>query len=169
MIINLSDLLDEVTISLNFNKKLDLDTIKVNGRDIYFTTPIEVNGNIYKASKDIVIDGQILYNYKENCARCLKELKKSVRTKLSGKLVSENRVDEEDVEADDVVIEYNNRHINLEKAVINEVILALPMKSLCSSDCKGICQKCGKNLNAGKCDCEIDDIDPRLAKLKELL
>src|SRR5699024_11691418 len=71
--------------------------------------------------------------------------------------------------SDDVVIEYNNRHINLERAVINEVILALPMKSLCSSDCKGICQKCGKNLNEGKCDCEIDDIDPRLAKLKELL
>ncbi|HLR34217.1 MAG TPA: DUF177 domain-containing protein [Tissierellales bacterium] len=169
MIINLSDLLDEVTISLDFDRKLDLDTLKVNGRDIYFTTPIKVNGSIYKASKDIVIDGQILYNYKENCARCLKEFKKSVRTKLSGKLVNENRIDEEDVEADDVVIEYNNRHINLERAVINEVILALPMKSLCSSDCKGICQKCGKNLNEGKCDCEIDDIDPRLAKLKELL
>lgn len=169
MIINLSDLLDETTISLQFDRNLELDTINVNGRDVQFTTPISVTGNIYKASKDIVIDGQILYSYKENCARCLKEFEKSVKTKLSGKLVNKNRVDEEDVEVGDVVIEYENKHINLKEAVINEVILTLPMKSLCNSDCKGICQRCGRNLNEGKCDCEIDDIDPRLAKLKKLL
>ncbi len=169
MIINLSDLLDETTLSLHVDRRLELDNINVNGRSIYFTTPINVTGDIYKVSKDIVIEGQIIYNYKENCARCLKEFEKEVKTNLSGVLVNRNRIDEEDAEIDDIVIKYENKHINLREAVINEVILAVPMKSLCSSNCRGICQKCGKNLNDGKCGCVIENIDPRMAKLKELL
>jgi uncharacterized protein len=41
------------------------------------------------------------------------------------------------------------------------------MKPLCSEDCKGICPQCGQDLNEGECDCEIETVDPRLAKLKE--
>jgi uncharacterized protein len=47
--------------------------------------------------------------------------------------------------------------------------LAIPMKPLCSSDCKGLCPQCGVNLNVESCTCESVDIDPRLALLKELL
>jgi len=53
--------------------------------------------------------------------------------------------------------------------VYSEVILDLPSKHLCKDDCKGICFKCGKNLNEGECDCETREVDPRLAKLMELL
>ncbi|MBR2488852.1 MAG: DUF177 domain-containing protein, partial [Clostridia bacterium] len=45
----------------------------------------------------------------------------------------------------------------------------LPMKHLCSEKCKGICSKCGKNLNDGKCECPEKEIDPRLQILADLL
>ena len=47
-------------------------------------------------------------------------------------------------------------------------ILETESRSLCRPDCKGLCPKCGKDLNEGPCDCR-DDIDPRLAVLEQLL
>ena len=50
----------------------------------------------------------------------------------------------------------------------NNILLTLPIKRLCKEDCKGLCQQCGNNLNLSTCQCDNDDIDPRLAKLKDL-
>ena len=47
--------------------------------------------------------------------------------------------------------------------------LAIPMKALCSEDCRGICPNCGANLNKKRCKCSTEHIDPRLSALKELL
>ena len=47
--------------------------------------------------------------------------------------------------------------------------LAVPMKPLCTPNCKGLCPQCGTNLNLESCACEKVHIDPRLAALKKLL
>ena len=47
--------------------------------------------------------------------------------------------------------------------------MELPISFICKDDCEGLCHKCGKNLNEGTCDCEDDDIDPRMAVLKNFL
>ena len=49
-----------------------------------------------------------------------------------------------------------------------EFSLALPVKPLCSPDCRGVCPVCGKNLNEGPCGCSSDEGDPRLAALRNL-
>ena len=59
--------------------------------------------------------------------------------------------------------------LDLDELVYSEVIVSLPMKHLCSEECRGICFKCGKNLNDGDCDCPKKEIDPRLAALADLL
>ncbi|HTY81483.1 MAG TPA: DUF177 domain-containing protein [Dehalococcoidales bacterium] len=48
-------------------------------------------------------------------------------------------------------------------------LMAVPMKPLCKADCAGLCQKCGKNLNKGACECPTEEIDPRWSKLTRLL
>jgi uncharacterized protein len=48
-------------------------------------------------------------------------------------------------------------------------VMTVPMKPLCRSNCAGLCQKCGKNLNHGPCDCPAQEIDPRWSKLTKLL
>lgn len=50
-----------------------------------------------------------------------------------------------------------------------EVLIALSHREYCRGDCQGLCAQCGTNLNYETCDCETDNIDPRMAKLKELL
>jgi uncharacterized protein len=47
--------------------------------------------------------------------------------------------------------------------------VAIPMKSLCHADCRGLCPQCGANLNLESCTCETERVDPRLALLKDLL
>jgi uncharacterized protein len=59
--------------------------------------------------------------------------------------------------------------IDLAPLVRELSLIAIPMQPLCRPDCQGLCMECGQNLNEADCGCEVDDIDPRLAKLRELL
>ena len=59
--------------------------------------------------------------------------------------------------------------LDLTEAVRQYSLLAIPMKPLCSEDCAGICQNCGKNLNQGSCGCPKQYTDPRWSELTKLL
>ncbi|MCY3907169.1 MAG: DUF177 domain-containing protein [Anaerolineaceae bacterium] len=50
-----------------------------------------------------------------------------------------------------------------------EVLIAGASGLLCKADCRGLCPRCGASLNESDCDCELDDVDPRLAALRQLL
>ena len=78
--------------------------------------------------------------------------------------------------ADESVSEDNDDYIFLEDKKLDlidpteeELMLELPSKTLCREDCAGLCVKCGKNLNLGKCSCKQSEGDPRLQILKTLL
>jgi len=59
--------------------------------------------------------------------------------------------------------------LDLTEAIRQYLLLDIPMKPLCKIDCAGLCQKCGKNLNEGNCDCVKQEIDPRWSELTRLL
>ena len=62
--------------------------------------------------------------------------------------------------------------IDLSEDVKEMTLLALPMKHLCDENCKGLCSKCGKDLNEGPCNCKEEEINPvwePLLKLKDKL
>lgn len=58
--------------------------------------------------------------------------------------------------------------IDTDEIVIEEIMLKWPMKILCTSDCKGLCLKCGRNLNTGSCGCDTFIPDPRMAAIKDI-
>jgi uncharacterized protein len=58
--------------------------------------------------------------------------------------------------------------IKLNKELRDYAILSEPMKKLCKEDCKGLCYRCGKNLNDSSCKCEAKQVDPRWQPLMEL-
>ncbi len=63
----------------------------------------------------------------------------------------------------------DERHtLDISEAIRQYALLAIPMKTLCKKDCAGLCPRCGKNLNQGKCDCPDNEIDPRWSKLADL-
>jgi uncharacterized protein len=58
--------------------------------------------------------------------------------------------------------------LDLKEVVREQILLNLPEQEFCGEDCKGLCQKCGTNLNLIDCKCEETEIDPRWAALKNL-
>jgi len=74
-----------------------------------------------------------------------------------------------DNEKEDVVfIHPDTDKIDLDEYIRDYAVLAVPMKNLCSEDCKGLCSKCGKNLNEGTCNCNEENIDPRWESIQKL-
>jgi uncharacterized protein len=63
---------------------------------------------------------------------------------------------------------YQGESLLLEDALREQVLLAVPLKTLCREDCKGLCPHCGKNLNESQCSCAEQREDPRWAALKEI-
>ena len=64
---------------------------------------------------------------------------------------------------------YRDDQIDLGQLIHEQFQLALPMKPLCRSDCRGLCAVCGGNLNTAVCACAVAQNDPRFAVLKSLL
>ena len=59
--------------------------------------------------------------------------------------------------------------MDLDDLVVSDILLSLPTKIICKEDCEGLCPSCGINRNVDTCECQKKQVDPRLAKLGELL
>ncbi len=63
---------------------------------------------------------------------------------------------------------YQGEGLVLEDVLREQVLLSLPVRSLCRQDCKGLCPRCGRNLNTEPCSCEETPSDPRWSALSDL-
>ena len=73
----------------------------------------------------------------------------------------------EDEENDDILL-LDGGELDLEEVFTTDLVLAMEPKHVCSEECKGLCPKCGANLNDGPCQCRAE-VDPRFAVLAQLL
>src|SRR5919112_562701 len=74
-----------------------------------------------------------------------------------------------ELQAEDLILSaYEGDAVDLDEIVREQTLLALPSRHLCREDCKGLCQKCGANLNENQCSCEQGETDPRWAALADL-
>ena len=58
--------------------------------------------------------------------------------------------------------------LDTEQLLSEELLIHMPMKILCREDCKGICNRCGANLNQGPCHCKEEPKDPRMAAILDI-
>ncbi len=166
MNVNLSRLLDKNVYKIDVSETMDIDKLKIGKRSLNLIKPIIIKGEIFKTDNGNFLNVDITWEYKENCDRCLKEFSNKIETVLSGRLIE--KTEKQNDEDDEVLIYYQGDDVSLEEPVISAMLLSLPMKSICKEGCKGLCPVCGINRNDEKCNCEDNNIDPRLAKLKEL-
>lgn len=100
------------------------------------------------------------------CRRCLAPVRRPIQAKVDA-LFSEDpdALDDPAVYA----IPHRAKEIDLRPAVREELILAVPEWVACREDCRGLCPRCGADLNAGPCGCPPEEaVDPRWAALKAL-
>lgn len=101
------------------------------------------------------------------CDRCLEDVRQEINISTSKEI---NLGDTDDTQRDvlDEMTYLEGMSFDAEKFAYGEILMNLPMKILCSEDCKGICNRCGMNLNHGDCGCDTTEIDPRMAKAMEV-
>ena len=135
-------------------------------------SPVRLAFEIFKDKSTFRLVGATKTTLDVPCSRCLEPMVVPVDAEFDLRYQphSTNTGEGElEIEEDDLTTAfYQNDEIDLEQLMREQFYLALPMKPLCSGDCKGLCPMCGTNLNRGACDCRRDFEDPRLAALKEL-
>ena len=111
------------------------------------------------------------------CKRCLKPLAidepvELVRTYIPEEQAPagrERRGDDSEVSVEAGLSDeeiYSGKEIDLQPALREQILLSIPPSPVCSDDCKGLCPRCGKDLNEGECGCDRTVMDPRWAALK---
>lgn len=128
---------------------------------------------IVRFEDNVTIDGSISFNSICVCDRCLKaysgKSEVKVHTVLLPATIFASRHSEEEIELVEEDLEfspYRGDRFDLADVIREQIVLAQPMKNLCSDDCAGLCQKCGQNLNDTSCDCDKRQVDPRWEALK---
>jgi uncharacterized protein len=126
---------------------------------------------IRRVGDELLIKGDIKTCLSLVCSRCLRHFKFWVDIHCDLVYLPEELDDLKDELGDDDLdnFYYRDRQIDLNEVILEQINLSIPLKPVCSEDCKGICPVCGKNQKLGTCDCSLKDTDPRLQKLKTLL
>ena len=136
---------------------------------VSFPSPMKVRGDITNTAGYMRMNLSATLDYEAACARCLKPVSGSFTFSLE-KTVAPREVlsDLDEDRLDDYAI-IDDGFLDLDSRIVEQLEVEFPIRFLCKEDCKGLCQKCGKNLNEGKCDCDTKEIDPRMAPLQKLL
>jgi uncharacterized protein len=155
------------------NLNVALEPIELGGTQVRFDQPFTGEAEIWNLGDRLLVQGELEGEARLVCSRCLTEYQSPLDVKFEEDFVE--GTDPELLKGDDAesgrqVNLYQGDQIDLTETLRDNVLVELPMKPLCSPDCKGLCPTCGANLNHGPCSCTEDvTVDPRLAKLQELL
>ena len=134
--------------------------------------PLEVNATAELLEGHIRVTGDLHTKIEMVCARCLEPVIEEVHRDFDlfyQPLLKGTPNDVERLKDDDTEIAFfEGEGLFLADVLKEQVLLSLPMKVICQSDCRGLCPHCGANLNQEQCRCERHSSDPRLAPLARL-
>ena len=121
-----------------------------------FSEPVKFDGVVSNAGNDVfVIKGVVAAGWTSHCARCLSEVVSQIEAEVDVTFRPQNPRDpglKGSVDPEEEYT-YSGYAIELDRALRDSLILALPFRVLCGSDCKGICGQCGQNRNENDCGC----------------
>ena len=128
---------------------------------------VEYRLSATNAGTAITVEGMIKVDLRVQCNRCLESFAYPQEIVFQEIYYDRNLHKMSAGELD--WIPYTGDQIDITPEVVQNILLNLPMRFLCRDDCVGLCEVFGKDLNKEKCACSRDDLDPRLAKLRDLL
>ena len=139
-------------------------------------TPLAATLRVTPSAGLIQVEGRIQGAAVLSCARCLarsdSKIDNSFRLTFAREVPGDGDApssDARELQAEELgLVLFEGESIDFRDIIQEQVVMAIPMQPLCRDDCRGLCTHCGADLNDGPCDCNGDDIDPRLAILKTL-
>lgn len=165
---NVRDILADPRIVITVEETLDLPSITFGKEEIPIVQPPAVQGKIRNVEGNVLeFRGVVHLTVKMPCSRCMTDVEVPLTPEFSQRFIPAEGLGT--AEPDEEVEVFSEYRLDLSDFVVNEIRLGIPMKVLCREDCKGLCPKCGHNLNEGPCGCDLREEDPRWDALKSLL
>ena len=164
MLLGLSKIIDCPGASVSFSTSVDLSDL-CYGVSYPVTEPVLAVDTVRNTADVLMMKGTITTCLHGVCDRCAGEFTREVEIPLDVVLVEELSNEENE---DEWVFPLEGDSADLDDIVRTVFVLNLDSKLLCDEDCKGLCCRCGKNLNDGPCSCQ-KELDPRFAALRQLL
>ena len=171
MVFDIAEIGDE---GLDIMFQVAKDQFEIDQEDCSLSKDVDVSGHLARVGDDIYLKGKVTTELVLSCSRCLDPLTHSIDSKLKSHFVppdpDSDATGEVELHASDIDTEvYEGDQIDLTQSVLDGILLTVPVISLCSDNCKGMCPQCGVKLSRGSCDCSNEaSIDPRLEVLKQL-
>lgn len=116
-------------------------------------------------NKRLLIQGEAEVTIVVSCDRCLQDVEQEFHIVVDKELDLTNQDEEKRMNEADYMIGTN---LDVDKLIFGEILVSWPMKVLCKEDCKGICKRCGANLNITECQCQKTEPDPRMAAIQDI-
>ena len=158
---------------LSFDYEISLDdTSKDVGSFLYgvgFPSPMKVVGDITNTAGYMRMSLTATVDYTAECARCLTPVSGQFTLDLEKTVAPRKLLDNLDEDKLDDYAIIDDGFLDMDATLTEQLEMEFPLRFLCKEDCRGLCQRCGSNLNEGECGCKDDEIDPRLAPLKKIL
>ena len=162
MRLDLRDIIHTPDAKKVFQLQVDLSDLDFYGAKP-ITRPVLAEGSVTNHAGALVLEGTARSELDLACDRCGKLFSREKVVPMDS-LVAQELEDDEN----DEIFLLDGTELDLDEVVTTTFILAMDTKNLCSDDCKGLCAKCGANLNKEPCRCK-PEVDPRLAALAQLL
>jgi uncharacterized protein len=166
------DVKDLAVRKIRIRKSYAPGTVDYHTGEFRQVEPLEVRATAELVEGQIRVTGELHTRLEMVCARCLEPVHEDVTREFDlfyRPLSSMTKEEEEHLKLDDTDIAFfEGEGMFLADVLAEQVLLALPMKAICRSDCRGLCTQCGANLNNEECRCESHLGDARMAPLARL-
>ena len=164
MLLGLSKIIDSPGASVPFSVSVDLSDLRY-GVSCPVSEPVVAQGVVRNTAGVLLMKGNVTTTIHGICDRCAAEFDRFIDYPNEVVLVTELSNEENE---DEWVFPLEGDSADMDDIVRTVFVLNLDSKLLCKDDCKGLCHRCGKNLNDGPCGCQ-KELDPRFAALRQLL
>jgi uncharacterized protein len=169
MIISLARL---PAVGLRFEHQYQAGELDVSKHEFELREPPNITGHIKQSGMDVHVTGELTAALTVPCDRCLQDVPFSVAEPLNLVYVpveaEHAHKGEVEVHGKDLEFSYfANDELDIDQLIREQLELALPVRVLCRTDCRGLCPQCGADLNVETCQCTAP-VDPRWQALAEL-
>ena len=170
----LVDLKDLAHEKISFGASFEPGIVEFGSDHIQQIGPLSWTAAAERAGNEIRIAGSLNTSIELPCSRCLEASRITISKPfdLFFRQRAEAMFDEDEEielnETDTRTAFFSGTRLAINDILREQILLALPMKALCTVDCKGLCPHCGINLNSGSCNCPSDDFSPHMDTLLEI-
>ena len=151
--------LDQVAGTRVLEGTLETEGYRVGSEQYLTPNGVDYNVTLTNTGEGILLQGSVRCDVQGTCARCLEPVDFDLEGEVEGYYLLEPADEVEGYEEDEFECVDEDGSFDIAGQLEAALVFATPYQTLCDDDCKGLCPKCGANLNEGPCACDADDID----------